>query len=133
MGCYVGCATKRNKILWGIFSAMLLLGAILIAVGLSQLPVCRRKLSPPCRQNIARSRKTGQIDANCRAEFANCIRPWIIMAGVGVVGLAVALAVTFVMCCCNKTVSVAWSVWASGRARRGDGAARGSGETREKA
>jgi hypothetical protein len=103
----MGCATRRNKILWGTFLAFVLLGAIFIAVGLSQLPVCRNRLSQQCKANFAKaSQNLGQLDPTCRAQFANCLRPWLIMAGIGLVGLAVALVVTCVMCCCNKSVSV---------------------------
>jgi hypothetical protein len=51
-------------------------------------------------------------DEACRVAYAACIRPWLIMAGVGLVGLASALVVTCAMCCCNKPVSdfeVGWA------------------------
>jgi hypothetical protein len=106
MACYMGCKTKRNKILWGVFAVLVLVAAICIAVGLSRLPVCRRSLPADCQTSasLAKTRNT-QISPECVQKLANCFRPWLIVAGIGVVALACSVVTTCVMCCCNKTVS----------------------------
>jgi hypothetical protein len=108
MGCYMGCATKRNKMLWGIVSMMLLLSAIFIAIGMSKVPNCRRRLDQQCKAEFERTRTRDQPHIEptpvCRKQFADCLKPWLIMAAIGGVALATALIIMCFMCCCNKTV-----------------------------
>lgn len=118
MACYLGCQTKRNKILWGVFAVLVLVAAIFIAVGLSRLPVCRRSLPSSCQTSASLSKtRNTQISPDCAQKFANCFRPWLILAGIGAVALACALVCTCVMCCCNKTVSVAPCSWCDERGK----------------
>jgi hypothetical protein len=41
---YLGCGTALNKVLWGVFAGLLLLGAVLVAVGGAKLGPCRAAL-----------------------------------------------------------------------------------------
>lgn len=105
---YIGCGTKKNKILWGVFAGLVLVAAILLGVGMGQFPVCRKKLPGTCNPNNSNMSRTraSQLPPDCRQIFVRCWRPFLIMSAIGVVALILALATTCIMCCCSKPVSV---------------------------
>ena len=111
---YIGCGTKRNKLLWGVFAALVLVAAILLGVGMGQLPACRKKQSPACNTGNMSKTRTSQMPPECRQTFVQCFRPFMIMCGIGVVALILAMITTCIMCCCSKevrTVYVARDNW----------------------
>jgi hypothetical protein len=49
---YLGCGTTLNKALWGVFGGLLLLGAVLVAVGGAKLGPCRAALEA-CKVQVS--------------------------------------------------------------------------------
>lgn len=82
MACYLGCGTTRNKVMYALIAALMLIAATCIGLGLSKLPVCRRSMPMECQRELARTGQSQLGNPVCRQSLMTCFRCVFVTCGV---------------------------------------------------